>query len=556
MKTAQVRSFSMIELMIALIIVVMTIIGTISLLPVGFESNRDSVGRINAGDAGEQFIEMVASQLYSDSRILESLPDAMPTGDDAGLTWSKASMMDPSNIEILFATSDELAEFDPAVHKSGMFRVRHLTDSWIIDFDGVFRVWKTVHSTNVYDASIESAKINVEVSWPNEIPYDKRQKATYQMDVFIPSSGSHILKSFPTCTAWHVDNDSHTLNYMVLSGSSPVNQSEGAFTGDGAGLSFDDMAISSDGVIHLISNNNLYRVFPKAVDKDSATGVLTDLLGASGISSDTLASLHFVGPRLYAMGHTSKKIYELDTGNGKATEVGQLTVNGGFQIEAAAVGSDGYLYLVKGANNNSELWRFDQFPQGNIQKVMTISGSKRVTSLTAHPAGVLYAADEFNWFCIKPRTQTMTTEVSYSSNIGGLSIYYQAESADSPCTPEPAFAMQGLINVNPNNSFDNYFFMTLQNGDTFTRSDLHSYFTGFNGTTQIIRIKPGGGGQQNTMTVNGQPYDIRNNVTYMFSGEAIATKLYNTHHDENNGLAMGQWVLELSGTNVTIETED
>lgn len=102
----------------------------------------------------------------------------------------------------------------------------------------------------------------------------------------------------------------------------------------------------------------------------------------------------------------------------------------------------------------------------------------------------------------------------------------------------------GTININPNNSEDNRFFLVAANGSVITRDDLvnatlKSDGVLFDGAANLVRVRPHGNGSQNELAIDGQPYDIKNNTTYTLTGALNAT-VYNAAVD-SNGKATGQW---------------
>ena len=63
----------------------------------------------------------------------------------------------------------------------------------------------------------------------------------------------------------------------------------------------------------------------------------------------------------------------------------------------------------------------------------------------------------------------------------------------------------------------------------------------------MIRLKPKGNGNQNSLMVDGEPFPLRNSNTYVFNGQ-MKVKVYNDHID-SNGKAMGHWWIQItSGT--------
>ena len=68
-----------------------------------------------------------------------------------------------------------------------------------------------------------------------------------------------------------------------------------------------------------------------------------------------------------------------------------------------------------------------------------------------------------------------------------------------------------MININPNNNSDFEFYLEKPDGSTITRDDLHAdRDLDYNGPATLIRFKPKGNGNQNSLTVNGTAYALQN----------------------------------------------
>jgi hypothetical protein len=74
--------------------------------------------------------------------------------------------------------------------------------------------------------------------------------------------------------------------------------------------------------------------------------------------------------------------------------------------------------------------------------------------------------------------------------------------------------VSGEININPNNSANDEFILTLPDGSTITRDDLTEDFAGYTGPATSIHVKPKGNGYQNSLMVDGEPCALVNADTY------------------------------------------
>lgn len=110
--------------------------------------------------------------------------------------------------------------------------------------------------------------------------------------------------------------------------------------------------------------------------------------------------------------------------------------------------------------------------------------------------------------------------------------------------------LSGSVHLNPNNAPNNEFTLIKPDGTVISRDDLlegapvTSTGAFYSGQASSVRFKVKGGGTQNGLLVNGQPYPLDNNVAYLFSsaGNPLTVTIRNTN--PVNGKAMGQWWID------------
>ncbi len=133
-----------------------------------------------------------------------------------------------------------------------------------------------------------------------------------------------------------------------------------------------------------------------------------------------------------------------------------------------------------------------------------------------------------------------------------------------PPPPPTTFAVGGMININPSNNSGLEFNLTLPDGFTVTRDNLHGdtvlaphagfYPVGleYYGPAALVHVKPKGNGDMNGLTVNGLAYTLKNGNIYDFTSNSMTVHLFNDKRN-SNGKAMGKWWVEITGSNVTIK---
>lgn len=139
---------------------------------------------------------------------------------------------------------------------------------------------------------------------------------------------------------------------------------------------------------------------------------------------------------------------------------------------------------------------------------------------------------------------------SFSGQLGD-GFYHVTISGRASTGVGSGTSINGLININPNNSPQNQFSLTLPGGGTITRSDLTQNFGGYVGDARAVHLKPKGNGNQNSLTVNGQAYTIHNSTTYDITSSSMAVNLFNDKINKQ-GKALGHWYISIAATDATI----
>ncbi|MBN2301278.1 MAG: prepilin-type N-terminal cleavage/methylation domain-containing protein [Lentisphaerae bacterium] len=135
---------------------------------------------------------------------------------------------------------------------------------------------------------------------------------------------------------------------------------------------------------------------------------------------------------------------------------------------------------------------------------------------------------------------------SMSERVHGMLYEKDGKIAANP----PAFDIEGSININPNNRSDNEFIVTIPSG-TITRDDLHQDYPGYTGPALLVHVSPKGNGNQNSLTVDSQPYEVQNGMAYDISSGSMNVVI---HNDSINpqGKAIGQWWIDITAFDATI----
>jgi len=119
---------------------------------------------------------------------------------------------------------------------------------------------------------------------------------------------------------------------------------------------------------------------------------------------------------------------------------------------------------------------------------------------------------------------------------------------------EPTQAVGGSLNINPNNN-DRFEFSMLTPSGVITRDDLHDSYGElvYTGSATQIRVCPKGNGNQNGLTLDGEPWHVRNGTLIIIASDDMWVHLRNEKKN-GNGKAMGRWWIDIVANNATITT--
>jgi|GEM_PF-1172560 len=183
------RRFSLIEVVLGLGLLAFGILTTMRLLPVSLNANRDSIAESYAADGVDEFLHSLATKLKD------------PAGDygnwatqGLSLPTSKPTATEPSEQNWSEWKSDQTTTFWRGGSRNQFYKVERRTPGIpAADFAGVFRVWRDSVTFSSYaggawqesTASTDVAiAVHVEVSWPAFLPYARRKKSLYSLEVF------------------------------------------------------------------------------------------------------------------------------------------------------------------------------------------------------------------------------------------------------------------------------------------------------------------------------------------------------------------------------------
>ena len=192
--------FTIVEIVLTIGFLVVGITSIMALFPVGLSANCDSLGGGYAADSADQFLHWYATQAKTDW--------ATYTGSDWLPTAKSTALVDgceQDNWDTAESIGANLTYQKHAV-ENGLFRLKSVQGigaDEVIDFSGVYRFWQGSVDYWYWEESTASWKqgsvgsdiavaINLEASWPAELPYARRRKAVYRLEIFKPWTGTSM----------------------------------------------------------------------------------------------------------------------------------------------------------------------------------------------------------------------------------------------------------------------------------------------------------------------------------------------------------------------------
>ena len=319
---SRVRNFSMIEIVLALVVVVIGLIGIIGLFPIGFDANKQSINKSHASDAAEQFLHFNSSKIKEDWRWSNAFPmNKKYSGDDTGTRWSSTSLIDNPNVKIYFKLNDGDAadvDFNSSTHQSGLYKLEQLSQDKV-EFSCIIRGWQTYGSI----------VLHVECSYPAELPYATRNKEAFSVRLVRsteatlgkgPANKEPLLSqkstdnSSLTFTSSHLDNAACVAGLQV--NLNPGNNRSNQFclvTPDGNTYTRTDLlnqTIGIDGIEYIgpatkvflkpVGNSNNNKIYINGKETAVSNGTTYEIIGKLDVY---LHNVHQNHPSNNAMGH-------------------------------------------------------------------------------------------------------------------------------------------------------------------------------------------------------------------------------------------------------------
>ncbi len=182
--------FNMVEVVLGLGLISFGLVSTMGLFPIGLQATRNSVAENYAAETADQFLHYLAARLKNPTdsfgnweQFGQTLPTEKPSETEPSQTWEEWFNEDTTTFWYAGSYNQYYKIEQSAVGAEKP------------DFTAICRVWRGGVTYSRYTdgewveatASDDYAlSINIEISWPQQLPYDRRQKALYNLEVYKP----------------------------------------------------------------------------------------------------------------------------------------------------------------------------------------------------------------------------------------------------------------------------------------------------------------------------------------------------------------------------------
>jgi len=176
--------FNLFEIVIALGVAIIGMVGIMALFPVGLNASRNSIAESYTSQAADQLLHQIKAQVKMDWSTLNTYA-AIHAPANIESTWKDdGNWTSIDSTGTLFKHTTDVGKYKiiryTDLNSDGVFN----DDTDTIDYECVVRVWQTETPGSGDPNHNFSASLNLEVRWPSDIPFDKRQTSSYYLEVF------------------------------------------------------------------------------------------------------------------------------------------------------------------------------------------------------------------------------------------------------------------------------------------------------------------------------------------------------------------------------------
>ncbi|NOY79553.1 MAG: hypothetical protein GXP31_00980 [Kiritimatiellaeota bacterium] len=202
MKTRRrTHPFTMIEIVLALGVIAIGVVSVLALFPVGIKAGTDAMATDYSAQVGDEMLHYLEQQIRIKTTSYDGWIDYLNNG--AGTKIPEAgSTPAPNDFDVASATghNQECTLYWNGTAPNIVYKVIRYVDKTggtanqydpgidILDYSAIAVVWRKKvvipgGPASGLDYSV-AACLNVEISWPAQLPYGAREKRTYSLELF------------------------------------------------------------------------------------------------------------------------------------------------------------------------------------------------------------------------------------------------------------------------------------------------------------------------------------------------------------------------------------
>ena len=218
------RQYNLVEVILALGVVAIGVVSIMALFPIGASASRDAAMETYSSNAADEMFHMLQFMALNDGDSLDDswnkwikndtkLETSKPDYDEANTEKDKWERLGDTTkgidsnifktkstkkgVFLLISHHDSSADKDATLADAGDTESDSTITYEKVDFRAVVLAWKEKVREDPTDASKdidfdEAAKLVIEVSWPEEMPYAARQKRYFSYEIAKP--GAYVLE--------------------------------------------------------------------------------------------------------------------------------------------------------------------------------------------------------------------------------------------------------------------------------------------------------------------------------------------------------------------------
>ena len=218
------RQYNLVEVILALGVVAIGVVSIMALFPIGASASRDASMETYSSNAADEMFHMLQFMALNDGDTVEDswnkwikndtkLDSSKPDYDDADTDKDKWERLGDTTkgidgnifqakpakkgVFLLISHHDSSADKDATLADAGDSESDNTITYEKVDFRAVVLAWKEKVREDPTDATKdidfdEAAKLVIEVSWPEEMPYARRQKRYFSYEIAKP--GAYVIE--------------------------------------------------------------------------------------------------------------------------------------------------------------------------------------------------------------------------------------------------------------------------------------------------------------------------------------------------------------------------